>query len=117
MKAGSGNFRGAFVTYTARNELVLQGGTIPSWKSAPQVTMEDEKRDRKLLVGRSEALRIGEYSKRPGHTLIPLEGYINDKGLVKITIALVKGRRKFEKKQKLKERDMKRQMDRDLARR
>jgi SsrA-binding protein len=114
MKAGNVNFRNAFITYTPQQELMLQGGLIASWKSAPPVSAEAEKRDRKLLVRKSEALKVGEYSKRPGHTLVPIDAYINDKGLIKLTIALVKGRRQFEKKQKIKERDMKRQIDKDL---
>ncbi len=114
MKAGSVNFRSAFINYTPTGELILQGASIASWKSAPKVTLAEEKRDRRLLVSKAQALKIGEYSKRPGHTLIPLEGYINDKGLIKLSIALVRGRRKFEKKQKIKERDIQRQIERDM---
>jgi len=114
MKAGSVNFRNAFITYTPQQELILQGGSISSWKSAPQVSNAEENRDRKLLVRKSEAIKIGEYSKRPGHTLVPIDAYINDKGLIKLTIALVKGRRQFEKKQKIKERDMQRQIEKDM---
>ena len=47
-------------------------------------------------------------------SIIPLQIYMTPKGLMKVEIALAKGKREYEKKQKIKERDIRREMDRDL---
>ena len=49
-----------------------------------------------------------------GYSLIPLKMYFNEKGRVKVEIALAKGKREYEKKQKIKDRDVKRDMERQL---
>jgi SsrA-binding protein len=52
-------------------------------------------------------------AKQPGNTLVPLEIIENDKGLIKVNVALVKGRKKFDKRQKLKEKDIKKQINQE----
>ncbi|MBN2018295.1 MAG: SsrA-binding protein SmpB [Candidatus Cloacimonetes bacterium] len=74
------------------------------------------KRARKLLMHKYEIRRLEGKITEKGYTLVPLSLYINDKGLAKIVLALAKGRRSYEKRDKIKERDADREMDRAIRR-
>ena len=71
-----------------------------------------EKRDRKLLLSKGELKRLEKKVKERGHTIIPLRLFENERGLAKLEIALVKGKKIHDKRQTLKEKDEKREMDR-----
>ncbi|MEO0293072.1 MAG: SsrA-binding protein SmpB [candidate division WOR-3 bacterium] len=73
----------------------------------------DPKRDRKLLLHKSEIRRIESKLKTKGLTLVPLELYFKN-GLVKVNLALAKGKKKYEKRDKLIEREQKREIRRYL---
>ena len=70
------------------------------------------RRDRKLLLNNKEILEIGKASKDTGFSIVPLRVFINDRGLAKIEIALAKGKKEYDKRQSIKEREDKREMDR-----
>jgi len=70
------------------------------------------RRDRKLLLNRKEIHRIESATKNSGFTIVPTKLFINDKGLVKIVIAIAKGKKEYDKRQTLKERDDQRLMNR-----
>jgi len=70
------------------------------------------RRDRKLLLNKKEIRTIYSAAKNNGFTIIPIKMYINDKGLVKVNIAIAKGKKEYDKRQTLKERDDKREMKR-----
>lgn len=74
------------------------------------------RRDRKLLLHRQEIKRLTGKIKQKGLTLIPLKVMINDRGLVKIEIALGKGKKVYEKREAIKERDRERDMRAELKR-
>lgn len=69
-------------------------------------------RDRKLLLTRKELRGLAADSKEPGLTIVPLRLFINDKGYAKMDIALCKGKREFDKRDSLKEKEDRRAMDR-----
>ena len=71
----------------------------------------EAKRDRKLLLQRREIRKIERMTKETGKTIIPLELFINEKGLAKIEIAVCQGKHTYDKRQSLREADDKRQMD------
>lgn len=71
-----------------------------------------QRRDRKLLLNRKELKKIASYSKNTGFTVVPYELFLNDKGLAKIKIAVAKGKKSYDKRQSLREKDDKRDMDR-----
>ncbi len=114
LKAGHANFQDAFVQLDENGELILRSSRISAWKSAPVVSDDLQKRERKLLAKRSEAARIGGLARRPGYTMVVLGGFISDRGIIKLELAVVKGKKKFQKKQKLKEQDLAREMRQDL---
>ncbi len=70
------------------------------------------KRPRKLLMHKYEINRLDSKIAEKGYTLIPLSLFINDNGLAKIIIGLAKGKRTYEKRDKIKARDAEREMDR-----
>ena len=74
------------------------------------------RRDRKLLLNKKEIQYIGKASKDSGFSIIPLKVFINDKGLAKVVIALAKGKKAYDKRQSIKEREDKREMDRMFKR-
>jgi SsrA-binding protein len=70
------------------------------------------RRDRKLLLNRKELNKIEKLSKDTGFTVVPTKLFINEKGLAKIVIAVAKGKKSYDKRQSLRERDDKRAIDR-----
>ena len=69
---------------------------------------------RKLLLNKKEINKISSALQNVGITLVPLKLYISDKGWAKIDIALAKGKKLHDKREDLKQKDDKRQMDRAL---
>ena len=70
------------------------------------------RRDRKLLLNRSELKKIMRITKQSGFTIIPTRLFINNKGLAKLNIAVGKGKKEYDKRNSLKEKEDKRDMDR-----
>jgi SsrA-binding protein len=71
-------------------------------------------RERKLLLNRKELNKIERKVKETGLTIIPLRLFLNDRGLAKIELAVAKGKHNYDKRQSLKEKDSKREIDRHL---
>jgi len=72
----------------------------------------EPKRDRKLLLNRSELDKLEKKKKDVGLTIVPLKVFINKKGFAKMDIALAKGKKLHDKREDLKSKDAKREMDR-----
>ena len=70
------------------------------------------RRERKLLLTKKELDKLKRGSLDPGFTLIPVRLFINEKGLAKVVVALAKGKKQYDKRQSLKEKDDKRDMAR-----
>ena len=70
------------------------------------------RRDRKLLLDRKELRKLRQAVKNPGFTIVPVRLFINEKGLAKLVIALARGKHEYDKRESIKERDDKREMDR-----
>jgi SsrA-binding protein len=72
------------------------------------------RRDRKLLLSRRELNKIERLSKDTGFTVVPTKLFINEKGLAKVVIVVAKGKKAYDKRQSLRERDDKRAIDKAL---
>lgn len=70
------------------------------------------RRDRKLLLSKKELRKLERGTKETGFTIIPTRMFINEKGLAKVVIALAKGKKQYDKRESLREKDDKRDMDR-----
>jgi SsrA-binding protein len=69
-------------------------------------------RDRKLLLNRKEINKLAKAQQQPGFSIIPLRVFLNERGLAKVDIAIARGKRQFDKRQAIKEREDKRSMSR-----
>lgn len=76
-----------------------------------------ERRDRKLLLNRKELKRIQSSTNTPGYTVVPLRLFINERGLAKIIIAIARGKKQYDKRASIRDREDKRNMDRALKNR
>ncbi len=70
------------------------------------------RRDRKLLLERKELRKLRQAVKNPGFTIVPLRLFINERGLAKLVIALARGKHEYDKRESIKERDDKREINR-----
>lgn len=70
------------------------------------------RRDRKLLLKKIELKKLERKTKETGLTIIPTNLYINSKGLAKLIIHLAKGKKLFDKRESIKRKDLKRDLDR-----
>lgn len=73
-----------------------------------------ERRERKLLLNKKEIRNLQDDTKAPGFTIVPVRIFINEKGLAKMVIALARGKKEYDKRQSLKEKEDKREMDRAM---
>lgn len=74
----------------------------------------EAKRDRKLLLNKREIHKLKEATKQVGFTIVPILVFIDDHGRAKVDIALAKGKKEFDKRQTLKEKEDRREMDRAI---
>ncbi len=70
------------------------------------------RRDRKLLLNRKEIAKLEKNGKESGFTIVPLRLFINDRGLAKLVIGIARGKKEYDKRQSIKEREDKRAMAR-----
>lgn len=110
LRLGDGNITDAFCTFD-RDELVLRNMTIQPFEKAKHYAHEP-KRDRKLLLHRTELNKLQRKLKDQGITIVPVRVFFNAKGIAKVDIALAKGKKTYDKRESLKEKDV----ARDIAR-
>lgn len=70
------------------------------------------RRDRKLLLNKQELNKLQRGTKETGNTIVPIRLFINDKGLAKVVVALARGKKEYDKRESLKEKDAKREISR-----
>ena len=96
--------------YFNNNELFVKGMNISDYGYG---SSHDTTRDRKLLLKRKELNNL-ENQLTNGLTIIPYRLFLNDKGLIKMEIALARGKKLYDKRETIKNRDIDRDMKRDL---
>ena len=74
------------------------------------------RRDRKLLLNRKELRKLLDYVQTPGVTIIPTKIFVNERGLAKVVIAPARGKKLYDKRASLREKDDRREMDRAMKR-
>jgi SsrA-binding protein len=93
------------------NELFIRNLHISEYEKGGYNNHEP-KRERKLLLNRKELKKIKKKSEEKGMTIIPTRLFVNQRGLAKLDIALSKGKNTYDKRQDIKTKDMKRELDR-----
>ncbi len=107
------NLFDAYAGLTADNEIFVYQMNIPKYSMA-KLTNHEPKRNRKLLLKKREIKKLIGLLKKSGYSLIPLKIYFNEKGFVKLSIGLGKGKRNIDKRQTIKEREWNREKSRIL---
>lgn len=109
IRQGNANISGAYIIIRS-NEVYLINSYVPPYqpKNTPSDYQPDRKR--KLLLKRKEIISLHQEVQQKHLTLVPLRLY-NTKGLIKLEFALARGKKKFDKRDSIRKRDIKRQID------
>lgn len=110
LRDGMGQLQDAYVD-VVNGELWLKQANISPYTFGTYANHEPL-RPRKLLLHRAEIHKIVAKAERKGYAVVPLALYLNERGKVKVRIALAEGKKAPDKKEALKEREAKREMDR-----
>ncbi len=105
-----GSLQDSYIVVTSQNEVILKNSSIAPYRFG-SIYNHEEKRERKLLLHKREIIRLATLSSEKGLTLIPLSMYLKN-GVVKVKIASARGKKLYDKREALKEREHKRGMDR-----
>lgn len=112
IRAGKINFKDSYARIE-KNEVWLYNLHISPYDKADHFNHEPE-RKRKLLLNKREIKKLVSKVEEKGLTLVPKDLYINEKGLVKITLAVAKGKRLYDKRETLQKKDAMRDMERKM---
>ena len=113
IKTGHINLSGSYVTFN-RNEPFLVGVKVPPYQPNNAGADFGEERQRKILLNKKEIDYLMGKTKVKGFSLIPLKIY-EKSGRIKLEFGLAKGKRKYDKKEKIKKRDVDREINRELG--
>ena len=112
LRAGTADLDGSYARIKG-GECWLVGAKIAQYQQA-SANNHDPVRKRKLLLHKAEIRKIAIKLEQRGFTLVPLQIHFNNKGLAKIELALARGKRKYDKRQAITDRDQKRDVERDM---
>jgi SsrA-binding protein len=112
LKKGQGSLEGAHVTVRG-GEVYLINMQIPPYQPGNTPKDYDPLRHRRLLLTKKEIIRLGGEEKQKGLTIVPISVY-NKGSKVKLEIAVVRGKKKYDKRETIKKRDTEREIRRSL---
>lgn len=112
IRNGNVSLKESFI-FVRNGQMTLKNMHIAPYKQGSFSNL-DPRRDRKLLMHRSEILRLFGKVQEKGYTLVPDKLYFKG-SLIKMEVALCKGKQTFDKKRTIKERDLNREAQRELA--
>ncbi|HMQ50053.1 MAG TPA: SsrA-binding protein SmpB [Saprospiraceae bacterium] len=110
IRKGNVNLRDAYCLFE-EGGLVVKSMFIGEYAHGNQFNHEP-RRTRKLLLKKSELRKLDKKVKERGFTIVPVRLYVNDRSLAKLEIALAQGKKAFDKRESIKERDAKRELER-----
>lgn len=100
--------------FISNGEIFIKGMNISEYKEGGKHNNHEPLRDKKLLLNKKEILDLKEKTSQKGLTIIPLEVILTDIGFFKIEIGLAKGKNLYDKRQTIKEKDIKREIQRSI---
>lgn len=112
IRDGKAGLNDTYCTFLG-NELWIKNMHIASYFFGTY-NNHDVRRDRKLLLTKKELKKLVRNTKETGFTIVPTKLFINEKGLAKIEIGLARGKKNYDKRQSLKEKEDKRSIDRAM---
>lgn len=111
IRAGKVSLQDAYC-YFAGGDLYVKGMNVATYFWASRWGAHEPLRDRKLLLTKKELRHLFRQNKTKGLTIIPVKLFISDEGYAKLVIALAKGKREFDKRESIKEKDIRRELER-----
>jgi SsrA-binding protein len=114
LKAGNANLSDAYCLFAKDRELILKSSFIAEYAHG-NVNNHESRRDRKLLLRNTELKKLEKKVLEKGYTIIPYKFYFNARGFAKVEIWLAQGKKAYDKRQSIKEKDITREMDRRMA--
>ena len=111
IRLGKASITESFCEFNDRGELFVINMQIDEYSHASHFNHRP-KAERKLLLNKQELKKLNKEVQTSGSTIVPLNLFINERGLAKLKIALAKGKKLYDKRETLKDRDNKRDLDR-----
>lgn len=111
IRASKASIAESFCEFNEQGELFVINMTVQEYDYGHHFNHKP-KAERKLLLNRKELRKLEKEVKNTGLTIVPLKLFISDKGFAKLQIALAKGKKLFDKRETIKDRDNKRNLDR-----
>lgn len=112
IRAGKASLSDAYC-YFSGTDLYVKGMNIATYFWASAWSSHEPGRDRKLLLTKKELRHLAQAVKTKGLTIVAVRAYIADNGYAKLHIALAKGKKEFDKRATIKEKDIRREMERE----
>ena len=114
IRQGKANINDAFCSFL-NEQLYVRNMHIAEYSHGSFYNHE-QKRDRVLLLQKKELKKLKDKSEEKGFTIVPLSLFINDRGFAKLEIGLAQGKKSFDKRETIKERESKIELDRAMKR-
>ena len=111
IRAGKASIAESFCEFNENSELFVINMTVQDYDYGNHFNHKP-KAERKLLLNKKELQKLEKEVKNSGLTIIPTKLFINEKGFAKLRIALAKGKKLFDKRESIKDRENKRNLDR-----
>jgi len=100
--------------FITNGEIFIKGMHVTEYKEGGKHNNHEPLRDRKLLLKKKEIIKLHENISQKGLTIIPLEIILSKNGFIKLEIGLAKGKNLYDKRNSIKDKDIKRELDRNL---
>lgn len=100
--------------FISNGEIFIKGMNISEYKQGGTHNNHQPLRDRKLLMNKKEIIKLNENISQKGLTIVPLDLILTNTGFIKLEIGLAKGKNLYDKRHSIKEKDIKREMERNL---
>ena len=113
IRASRVNLKDSFIRLV-KNEAILFNANIGKLETTHHFYGHEERGNRKLLLHKKEIAKLKKAIERDGYTVVPLSLYLNDRNIAKLQIGIARGKDLHDKRQDMKEKDMKRDMQRTL---
>lgn len=113
IRASRVNLKDSFIRLV-KGEAILFNAHIGRLETTHHFYGHEERGNRKLLLHKREIAKLKKAIERDGYTVVPLQLYLNDRNLAKIQIGIARGKNLHDKRQDMKEKDMKRDVERTL---
>lgn len=113
IRASRVNLKDSFIRLV-KGEAILFNAHIGRLETTHHFYGHEERGNRKLLLHKKEIAKLKKAIERDGYTVVPLQLYLNDRNIAKLQIGIARGKNLHDKRQDMKEKDMKRDVERSL---